>query len=287
MPSSERDLVELQSSCHSERSTERKSKELEDKLLSVLADEDSDCAEAAVQALIRKLQAKAASASPTDDNVSLERLQGEVRKRVEEEARQIEEQRVATLELLSPRISSLGCAVLIGIAQTALMERVKVLEDEMQGLAEPIVIGATVDEEIDRLRMNSPDPPRCTKLEDRDLLFEELQRFNGKPRKLDSARVRRLMSPPGSPTTQAESYENMSKSELIEKLKTLDAKLKSVVGLVNQFQVNAQLESALHKVNRQKEDIKTIKGSSEAVPTATAMPEQHRTRCGPGGLQGL
>lgn len=239
---------------------------LEEKLLQVLAGEDHASAEAAIGALLQKLRDKAqkTSGGSLEDLTKLQEALAyqleEVRREAQEAEERAEEQRRATIELLSPRMSSLGCAVLIGVSQTALKEEMVGLEakmvnmeEELKGCTEglQVELGATVEAEIDRLRMKSEAVPQtCTKMEDTELLFQEMQRMNGSPQPRGLARGSHLLSPPASPTPDGV-YENLSKEELVERIKLLDSKLKSVVALVNQFQMNAQLESALLKATKQ------------------------------------
>lgn len=234
--------------------------ELEEKLLRVLAGEKHADAEAAVEALMRKLRDKARK--PAGGNLEdLTKLhtalayQLEEARRVELEAQErAEQQRLATLEMLSPCIGSLGCAVLIGVSQAALQEKMVALEETLKCYAEGarVELGATVEEEIDRLRMRSTTVPQtCSTVEDTELLFQELQRINGDPRQPHLRQNR----PAFSPSSPVADHEALSKDELVARVQVLESKLKSVVGLVNQFQVSAQLESALRKANKQHPDI--------------------------------
>jgi len=243
---------------------------LVEKLRQVLAGEDEASAEAAIGALMQKLRHKAARKPRGGDPDQLSKLQEALATQLEEtrraEQEQVEKQREATMELLSPRISSLGCAVLIGVAQTTLQEKLRALEGEIKGCmaGNRVEMGATVDEEIDRLRESSSiTPETCTKKEDKELLFEELQRMN-------SGKSNKMIVSPGPPTTD---YEGMSKPELLEKIKAMDSKLKSVVALVNKFQVNARLESALHKANKQQQEIPAMK-THAAGPGCGHSPSQ-------------
>jgi len=83
---------------------------LVEKLRQVLAGEDEASAEAAIGALMQKLRHKAARKPRGGDPDQLSKLQEALATQLEEtrraEQEQVEKQREATMELLSPRISS-------------------------------------------------------------------------------------------------------------------------------------------------------------------------------------